>query len=79
MTTAADMLAHYLAAETAILSGQSYQWGERKLTRADLSMVQAGRREWERKVSAEQRGGGVGVSLANFTGHRADNCWGRNA
>jgi len=65
MTTAADMLAHYLAAETAILSGQSYQWGERKLTRADLSMV--------------QRGGGVGVSLANFTGHRADNCWGRNA
>lgn len=80
MSTATDMLAHYLAAETAILGGQSYKWGERQLTRADLAMVQAGRREWERKVNAEARGGGVGVQLADFTGRgcstEAGECWG---
>ncbi|EIL99137.1 hypothetical protein [Rhodanobacter thiooxydans] len=69
MSTATDMLARYLAAETAILGGQVYKWGDRQLTRADLSMVQTGRREWERKVNAENRGcGPVGVSLANLTG-----------
>lgn len=69
MSIATDMLAKYLAAEEAILGGQSYKWGERQLTRADLAMVQTGRREWERKASAEARGGGaVGVQLADFTG-----------
>jgi len=32
-------------------------------------MVQAGRREWERKAAAESRGGGrASVSLANLSG-----------
>lgn len=80
MSTATDMLAKYLAAEAAILGGQSYRWGDRQLTRADLSMVQAGRREWERKVATESRGGNVGVALANFGGcETARPCWGRNA
>lgn len=69
MSTATDMRDKYLAAEVAILGGQSYKWGDRQLTRADLSMVQTGRREWERKANAEARGGSpVGVSLANLTG-----------
>ena len=34
-----DRLTLYLAAEAKILSGQSYQLGERKLQRADLSEV----------------------------------------
>jgi len=68
MSTASDMLASYLAAESAILRGQKYRWGDRELTRADLAMVQAGRREWERKAAAESRGGGrAGISLANLS------------
>jgi hypothetical protein len=69
MSTATDMRDKYIAAEAAILGGQSYRWGDRQLTRADLSMVQTGRREWERKANAEARGGNpVGVQYANLTG-----------
>lgn len=69
MSTATDMRDKYLAAELAILGGQVFKWGERQLTRADLGMVQTGRREWERKANAEARGGApVGVSLANLSG-----------
>lgn len=82
MSTATDMRDKYIAAETAILTGQSYRWGDRQLTRADLSMVQTGRREWERKAAAESRGGGVGVQLADFTGagcgREGGERWGRN-
>lgn len=67
MSTSTDMLASYLAAESAILRGQSYRWGDRQLTRADLKMVQDGRREWERKVNAEASGQPVGTLLATFT------------
>lgn len=63
MSTATDMLQKYLDAETAILSGQTVRFGERLLTRANLIEVQQGRREWERKVSAETRivGGGSAI------------------
>lgn len=54
MSTATDMLALYLAAESAILAGQAFRWIDgRQLQRADLATVQAGRKEWEAKVSAE--------------------------
>lgn len=70
MSTATDMLAKYLAAESAILGGQRYKWGERELTRADLGEVRAGRQEWERKAAAESRGcDTVGVKLANLSGY----------
>lgn len=36
-----DRLALYIAAEAKILSGQSYQLGERRLQRADLGEVTA--------------------------------------
>jgi hypothetical protein len=65
MSTATDMRDHYLAAEAAILRDQRYRWGDRELSRADLTQVQAGRREWERRAAAEARGGGpVGVRYA---------------
>lgn len=36
-----DRLTAYVAAETRILAGQSYQLGERRLQRADLAEVRA--------------------------------------
>jgi len=55
MTTASEMLDKYIAAEVAILEGQSVRFGERILTRANLIEVQQGRRDWERRVNAEAR------------------------
>ena len=57
------MLQSYINAETAILDGQTVRFGERMLTRANLLEVQQGRREWERKVAAEQRIASGGSSL----------------
>ncbi len=71
-TTAQTMLQSYLDAETAILAGQSVRMGERMLTMADLNMVQAGRREWEGKVAAENAaasGQSSLYALADFSGH----------
>jgi hypothetical protein len=62
MSTATDMLQKYIDAEAAILTGQSVRFGERLLTRADLDMVQSGRREWERKVAVENRLASGGTS-----------------
>lgn len=45
LTELRDRLARYVAAETAILSGQSYRIGERQLTRAELAEVRAEIRE----------------------------------
>lgn len=65
--TAQVMLQAYLAAETAVLSGQSFRFGERQLTRADLAEIRAGRREWEAKVRTETNGGcRMSVALADF-------------
>lgn len=40
----------YLAAETAVLSGQSYEIAGRKLSRADLASIQAGITTWNARV-----------------------------
>lgn len=55
MSTATDMLAQYLAAETAILQGEWYRLGDQYVKKADLSMVQKGRALWESRVQAEKR------------------------
>lgn len=55
MSTATDMRDAYLAAEKALLLGQSYRMGERQLTMANLPEIQAGRKEWERRAIAEAR------------------------
>ena len=53
------MLDAYTGAELAILTGnQSYVFQGRQVKRADLDMIQAGRREWEQKVKEIERGGG---------------------
>lgn len=80
MTTATDMVAAYLAAETAILQGKEVRlggaFGERMLRMEDLSAVRAGRIEWERRVAAEAadattaaatRIGGLSFSLFAMT------------
>lgn len=53
MSLASDMLSAYIMAETAVLKGQSYRFGERLLTLANLPEIIAGRREWEQRVQAE--------------------------
>ncbi|MDU9415563.1 primosomal replication protein PriB/PriC domain protein [Pseudomonas sp. zfem005] len=52
LETARDMLARYLTAEAEILDGKTVSFGGRTLTMVDLSEIQEGRREWERKVSS---------------------------
>jgi hypothetical protein len=69
MSQATEMRDAYVAAELAVLQGQSFRFGERMLTRADLVEIRNGRREWEARVSAEATvaaGGSPGIALANF-------------
>lgn len=75
MSTATTMLSLYIAAETAVLAGQSYELQGRKVTKADLETIQAGRREWELKAAAETaaasgRRGPLTYSVADFSGRR---------
>lgn len=81
MSIATDTLAAYQAAELALLKGQSFRFGDQQLTRANLAEIQAGRREWERRVTSEQaaaaQGGSSGplsVWGANFNGGAPTNC-----
>jgi len=43
-------LAAYLAAETAVLSGQKYEIAGRMLMRANLAEIQTGIRTWNERV-----------------------------
>lgn len=73
MSTATDMLQKYIDAETAILAGQAFKWGDQQLTRADLAEIRAGRAEWQRRVNSENAltaGRTPGVALADFSGCR---------
>jgi len=58
MKTAQEMLDLYLAAEQAVLLGQSVRFGERQLTRADLAEIRNGRKEWQAFVDRAASGGG---------------------
>lgn len=49
----------YLAAESAVLAGQSYELNGRKVTRADLAAIQQGIETWN------QRAQRLGASPAN--------------
>lgn len=50
LATAEAQLALYLAAEEKVLSGQSYEIAGRRLTRADLTSIQAGIATWDARV-----------------------------
>lgn len=57
----------YLRAERELLEGgKDVQFNGRRVVMADLPQIRAGRLEWERRVSAEARGGRSGHSLAVF-------------
>lgn len=47
---AQTQLTAYLAAETAVLAGQSYEIAGRKLSRADLDSIQTGINTWNARV-----------------------------
>lgn len=73
MTTATDMLAAYLAAESAILLGKEASIGDRRLRYEDLAEIRNGRKEWEARVAAETANaaqapsiGGLSFSLARM-------------
>lgn len=71
MSTNAELLAAYTAAELKILGGQSIRMGERMLTMADLEFVQAERRRLQSVVAAEQPGARRGpFSQADFSGYQ---------
>jgi len=70
VTTASEMVELYVSAEIAVLKGQSFTINNRQLTRADLSEIQKGRREWENKKNQEvaaASGGHNRYALADFT------------
>lgn len=47
----------YMAAERAVLAGQSYEIAGRRMTRADLKAIQDGIRTWnERVITLSARG-----------------------
>ncbi len=75
MTIATDMLASYLAAEVAVLTGKTVQFNGRTHTHEDLAEIRKGRIEWERRVASESGGrgptmGGLSFSVARFDGER---------
>jgi hypothetical protein len=50
LTQAQAQLDAYLAAETTVLSGQSYAIAGRQLTRANLNAIQDGIKIWNERV-----------------------------
>lgn len=69
LSRAQDQLDKYLAAESAILTGQAYEIAGRKLTRADLTAVQVGIKSWDQRVrELEARTKGRGRSRTVVVG-----------
>lgn len=68
--TAQEMLALYIEAEAAVLAGKEYQKNGMIFKREDLDKIIAGRREWQLRVTAEQRTGArvpsMSIKTANF-------------
>lgn len=69
MSTATDMLAAYIAAETAVLGGQSYTINGHSFSRADLGKLQEGRQYWQGEVNKETAAatGSKSYAVADFT------------
>lgn len=59
-------LTEYLDAETAVLSGQEYSIGSRRLKRADLVEIREGVTFWNGKVN-ELSSGAAGVRVRGLT------------
>lgn len=65
--TPQQMRDRYLQAELELLDGKTVSWGSRTLTTEDLAEIRNGRKEWERRVAAQQRRGKPSHSLATFS------------
>lgn len=59
-TTCQQKLDEYLAAETAVLSSQSYSIGGRTLTRANLAEIRKGVEVWNDRLAAAIRSEALG-------------------
>jgi hypothetical protein len=69
LAQAEAQLASYLAAETAVLSNQSYEIAGRKFTRTDLDSIQTGIKIWNDRVNVlSQRAQGQGRSRTVVVG-----------
>ncbi len=55
LAVATARLNAYLAAEEAVLLNQSYEIGDRRLTRANLAEIQRGVNLWNQRVQALSR------------------------
>ena len=65
LAQAEAQLSLWLAASTAVASGQSYSIGDRSLTRADAKEIRESLNFWDGKVKelAANSGGGIRVQL----------------
>lgn len=73
MSDTAARLQAYRDAESAVLKGQRFRFGERDLQLADLAEIRAGIRDLEGRLAAEQQqaqGLQRGIVLADFGGRR---------
>ena len=68
LAQAEAQLASYLAAETAVLAGQSYSIGGRSLTKANLQFIQQGIEIWNKRVQSLSRSGKIRVRSGVYDG-----------
>lgn len=70
LAQAETQLAAYLAAETAVLTGQSYEIAGRTLRRADLEQIRLGIAIWDARVkSLSSAASGLGRSRTMVPGN----------
>lgn len=63
---AQEMVAKYIAAEQAVLKNQSYTIGTRTYTRANLTSIRNGRKEWQKVVDQLAGRGSMRVRRVMF-------------
>lgn len=67
LAQAEAQLATWLAADTAVASGQSYSIGGRQLTRADAKAITEKIEYWNGQVQKLSRGGNGGMRVRGVT------------
>lgn len=68
LSTAQSHLNTWLAAETAVARGQSFSFGDRSLSRANLGEIRSQIELWDRKVNELTQGSRVRVQQAVIYG-----------
>jgi len=70
LTTLQSDLALYRAAREAILTGQEYTIGSRRLRRPDLAVIEKKIEELETRIAMLDKGGRINTGHVVFGGHR---------